>query len=155
MKHFSLGTSENNKLVKVMRILFGIVCIAVALFWVVFNMNSVRTNGTIWISIIFLAGFGFYQIWSGLGMANMYIEIGSDYICFKNNPMLPVVRMKAGDIDKIELFPLNVIFFFRTGKKKLLRFGTTYHETNREIKDEILIFAELNKIVLEIVHEEL
>lgn len=69
--------------------------------------------------------------------------------------MLSPVEMPAMEIEKIELFPLNVIFFLKTKKKILLRFGTTYHETNEKIKDEILRFAGLNKITLEIVQEEL
>lgn len=155
MKHFSLGTSENNDLLKVMRILFGVVCLAVAIFWIIFSISSVKTNGTIWISVMFLTGFGFYQIWSGLGRAKMFIEIGPDYISLKKNPILPVVRMKAGNIEKIELFPLNVIFFLQNNKRELLRFGTTYHEINQQVKDEILLFADMNKIPLEIVQEEL
>jgi len=65
--YFSLGTSENNRLVKVIQIVFGVVCIAVAIFWLVFNIKSLKADGTLWITIIFLSGFGFYQIWAGLG----------------------------------------------------------------------------------------
>ena len=63
--------------------------------------------------------------------------------------------MSSGEIEKIELFPLNLIFFLKSKKRILLRFGTTYHEINEKIKDEILSFAESNKIPLEIIEEKL
>lgn len=154
-KYFSLGTSENNRLVKIIQIVFGVVCIAVAIFWLIFNIRSLKADGTLWITIIFLSGFGFYQIWSGLGRTTLFIEIGADYIRLKKNPVLPSVKIRAGDIEKIELFPLNVIFFLKSRKRIMLRFGTTYYETNEKVKDEILGFAETNDIPLEIVEEKL
>jgi hypothetical protein len=154
-RFFPLGTSENNRLVNIIRVVFGIVCIAVAIFWLIFNIRSLKADGTLWITIIFLSGFGFYLIWAGLGRAARFIEIGPDYIRLKKNSILPPVEMLAGEIEKIELFPLNVIFFLKLKKRILLRFGTTYYETNEKVKDEILGFAESNKIILEIVHEEL
>jgi hypothetical protein len=154
-KYFLLGTIESNILIKIVRIIFGVVCLAVAIFWMIFNFKSFRTDGTLWITIIFLSGFGYYQIWAGLGRTTRFIEIGTDYIRLKKNPILPPIKMSAGEIEKIELFPFNVIFFLKTKKRIMLRFGSTYHETNQKIKDEILIFAELNKISPEIIREDL
>jgi hypothetical protein len=37
----------------------------------------------------------------------------------------------------------------------MLRFSTTYLETNEKVKDEILSFAELNKINAEIKEEKI
>ncbi|MDP3001579.1 MAG: hypothetical protein Q8N38_00395 [Bacteroidales bacterium] len=155
IKHFSFGTSENNRFVKIIRIVFGVVCIAVAIYWFSFNIKSLKADGTLWITIIFLTGFGFYQIWSGLGRATRFIEITPDYIRLKKNPILPPLKMSSGEIEKIELFPLNLIFFLKSKKRILLRFGTTYHEINEKIKDEILSFAESNNIPLEIVEEKI
>jgi hypothetical protein len=155
MKHFSLSTSETNILVKIISILFGVVCITVAIFWLNFNIQSSKTDGTLYITIIFLSGFGFYQIWSGLGRTARYVEIGSDNIRIKKNPILPPVSMSGSEIERIELYPLNVIFFLKSKKRFLLRFGTTYHETCNMVKDEILNFAETNNISLEIVEEKL
>ncbi|MCX6320270.1 MAG: hypothetical protein NTX93_00470 [Bacteroidia bacterium] len=155
IKYFSFDTSENNRLVKIIRILFGVVCIAVAIYWFSFNIKSLKVDGTLWITIIFLTGFGFYQIWSGLGRATRFIEIAPDYIRLKKNPILPPIEMSTGEIEKIELFPLNLIFFLKSKKRILLRFGTTYHEINEKIKDEILSFAESNNIPLEVVEEKI
>jgi len=155
MKHFYLGTYENSRFVNIARIIFGVVCIFFAIFWSVFNFNSVKTDGKLWITIAFLLGFGFYQIWAGLGRATRFIEIGSENIRLKKSAFLSPVRIMAVDLDRVEIHPLNVIFYFRTGEKILLRFGTTYHEVNEKILDEIIGFAESNRIQFKVIDENL
>jgi len=61
----------------------------------------------------------------------------------------------AEEIESIEIFPLNVIFFLKAGRKIRLRFGTTYHESNEKILDKILEFAELNSIPVKVTEENL
>lgn len=154
-KYFVLGTIENSGLVKIIRIAFGFVCIAVAVFWLIFNIRSLKADGTLWITIIFLSGFGFYQIWSGLGMATRFIEISHETIRLKNNAILPPVIMRTDEIESIELLPLQIIFHLITKKKLILRFGTTYYETNQTISDEIIGFAESKNIPLRVTEEEM
>ena len=154
-KYFSLSSVENNRLVKIVQIVFGIACIIVAIIWLIFNIRSMKSDGTLWITIIFLIGFGFYQIWSGLGKATRFIQIGSDIIRLKRTVLLPSLEIPSETIQKIELYPFNLIFFLEEKKKIMLRFSTTYLETNEKVKDEILSFAELNKINLEFVEEKL
>jgi hypothetical protein len=154
-KYFLLSSSENSRLVKIIQLIFGIACFAVAIFWLIFNINSLKADRTLWITVIFLSGFGFYQVWSGLGRATRFIEIHPDKIRLKKTIMLPAVDILCGDIQKIEIFPLNLFFYLKTRKKILLRFGTTYQDTNEMIKDEILIFAELNAISVEIKEEKI
>jgi hypothetical protein len=153
IKYFLLGVSENNRLVKIIRIAFGLVCIIIAVYWLFFNFRALKIDATLWITIIFLSGFGFYMVWSGLGLATLFIEISTDYIRLKKNPVFSPVRMAATEIEKIELFPLSIIFFLKSKKRILLRFGTTYHETNDKVKEEILDFAESNNILLKIMEE--
>ena len=154
-KYFSLSSNENNKLVKIIQIVFGIVCFVVAIFWLIFNIRLLKADGTLWITIIFLTGFGFYQIWSGMGRAIRFIEIRSDRIVLKKNIVLPSIEISTGEIEKIEIYPMNLIFFLKPKKKVLLRFGSTYYTTNELIKDEIIGFAESNKISIEIMEEKL
>ena len=154
-KYFPLGTVENKGPVRIIRILFGVACIAVAVYWLVFNIKSLRADGTLWITIIFLMGFGSYQAWAGLGRATSFIEFGEGYIRLKKNAIFPPSVMKAEEIERIELFPLNLIIFLKSRKRIMLRFGTTYYETNEKVKDEILAFAESNNIPVEIIEEKL
>jgi len=63
--------------------------------------------------------------------------------------------MDARETDKIQLYPLKIIFLLKSGKKVLLRLGTMYYETNETIKDEIAKYAEENKITTEVFQEEI
>jgi len=153
-KYFSLAPAENNRFVNLIRIVFGVICFAVAIFWFIFNIRSAKADGIIWITIIFLSGFGLYQIWSGLGRATRYIEIGMNYILLKKNPVLPPVRINVEEIEKIELFPLNMIIFLNSGKKINLRFGTTYPEMTADIKDAIIVYADSKNIILDLKSEQ-
>jgi hypothetical protein len=154
-KYFSLSSVENNRLVKIIQIVFGIVCLAIAIFWLIFNIRSLKADATLWITILFLSGFGLYQVWAGLGQATRFIEISSDKIRLKKTVILSAVEIPVSEIQKIELYPFNLIFFIKTNKRILLRLGANYQETNEKIKDEILIFAELNSIKIEMVEEKL
>ena len=154
-KYFLLSSAENSKLVKIIQVVFGIICIAVAVFWLIFNIRSLKADKTLWITILFLTGFGVYQIWAGLGQATRFIEITSEKIRLKKSIFLPESDIASHDIQKIEIFPLNLIFFLKSQKRILLRFGTSYQETNEQIKDEILAFGDLNSINIEIKEEKL
>jgi len=154
-KYFSLGHSENSSVIKILRIIFGLVCIAIALFWLIFNIRSVKAEHNLWITVIFLSGFGFYQIWAGIGKASRFIQISSDKILLKLNSLLPHREVASLEIKKIEVFPLNLIFYFQKGGKTVLRFGTTYTDNIELIKNEIEEFATINNINLEIISEDI
>jgi len=154
-KYYSLSTSENNSFVRIIRILLGLVCVVVAVFWINYNIRLLKSDGMLWITIIFLSGFGFYQILSGLGQATRFIEIDNSFIRLKKNPVLPAVIMTVQEIERIELFPLSIAFFLKSKRRILLRFGTSYYETNERVKDEILSFAEVNNISLEIIEDKI
>jgi ABC-type multidrug transport system fused ATPase/permease subunit len=154
-KYFSLSSVENNRLIKIVQIIFGIVCIFVAIFWLIFNIRSMKSERTVWITIIFLLCFGFYQIWAGSGKATRFIEINSDRIRLKKTIILSPLEISSEDIQKIEVYPFNLIFLLKEKKKIVLRFSTTYVETNEKVKDKILSFAELNKINIEFVEEKI
>lgn len=154
-KIFYLSSVENNRLVKIIQIIFGALCIGIAIFWMIFNIRSLKADSTLWITIIFLSGFGFYMIWAGLGRATRFIEIGPEKIQLKKTIMLPAVEILAGEIQKIELFPFNLIFWLKSKKRIMLRFSNTLYETNEKIKDEILKYAGSNAINAEIKEEKL
>jgi hypothetical protein len=154
-KYFLLGSGEDKSFVKLIRIIFGLVCIAVAVFWFVFNIKSSKVDGMLWITIIFLSGFGFYQVWAGLSRATRFIEISTVSIKLKKTVFLPALVIPVGEIQKIEVFPFNLIFFLKTGKKNVLRFSSIYHETNEKVKEEIFRFAEINFINIDNIEEKL
>lgn len=155
IKYYTLGGTSTNKFEKIIRIIFGLVCIAISAFWFSFNINALKADGTLWITVIFLSAFGFYQIWSGLGRTIRFIEIGRGLIKLKKNTILPAIDIKADQIERIEVFPFNLIFYLKSQKKIMLRFGASFQETNEKIKDEILIFGEAQNVPVEFIEEKI
>ncbi len=154
-KYFSLDTRENNKVINIIRVVFGIICVITAVFWTWFNFNAVKSQGTVWLTVLFLAGFGIYQVFSGLGHTSKYIMIGKKNLVIRNRPIFPPVEISADEIENIDFFPLNVVFFLKSKKRLLIRFGTTYYETNEKIVSELDAFAERNDIPTEVIEEKL
>lgn len=152
--YFPLGSAEDNRFVRIIKIAFGIACILMALYWVYYNLKILKIAGTLWISIIFLAVFGFYQVWSGLGRAVRYIIIDSS-IKIKKSAFGSPVQLSSSDINKIEIFPLSIAFMLNSGKRYLLRLGTVHYETNEKIVDELIKFAETNSIQFEMKEENI
>ena len=154
-EYFQLGPAEAGTAVKVIRILFGLVCITIAIFWLVFNIRSVSADRMLWITVLFLTGFGVYQIYAGAGRAKRFIEVSNDKIALRKNSFLPTREMTAEEIKKIEVFPLNLIFYFHNGGKNVLRFGTAYYDMIDPVKDAVEKFARLHNIILENILEEI
>jgi hypothetical protein len=148
-KYFLLEPKEESRIVRIFQAVFGIFCIIIAIFWLVFNIRSGKIEGSLWITVIFLAGFGAYQILAGLGKTNKYFETGPEKIVLKQNSFLPKIEIKAVDLEAIEIFPLSIIFRFRNKKKIIYRFGLSNTEIINPIKDEILEFSGLNSIPAE------
>jgi hypothetical protein len=149
-KYFSLMISDGNRLTRAIQLIFGIVCFLVAIFWIIFNFRSMNSEINLWFTVIFLIGFGYYQIMTGLGRTAKFVEIGRDQIRLKKNSLLPPIELHAGNIKRIDLFTLSIIFQLNDGKNIILRFGTTFTDRIGPIKDHILKFSELNGISAEL-----
>ena len=154
-KIFPLGSYDTNRLVNLIRIIFGAVCVAVAVFWVIFSFKSSENPLSIWITIIFMTIFGIYQILAGLGKAQKYVSIAEDRIILRKYILVPSVIMEAAETEKIEFYTLKVRFLLKSGKAVILRFGTTYYESNEKVIDEISEYAAKNNIPVQIIEEEL
>jgi hypothetical protein len=152
-KRISLELRENNKLVRFIQVIFGLVCLAISVFWLIYNLRSVSGNGTLWITLLFLTGFGVFQIYSGLGYAEKYIESGEESLTVKHNSLLPAVEMKSSDIESAEVFPLKVLLILKSGRNVLIRLGVTDSEKIDLVKDEVTRFVTEHNIPLEIKNE--
>jgi hypothetical protein len=140
-KHFSLEMRDNNRLVRIFQVIFGLACLAIACYWLVYNIKSVKSDGTLWITVIFLAGFGAYLIWTGFGHGYRFIEFSGDTIKLKKNSFLPAVEIIAEEVELIEIYPLKFVVRFKSTKTILTRFGVSDIEKVELIKDEIVKFA--------------
>jgi len=148
--YFQLSNSDKSRFVNVLKLIFGVACIAIGIYWAVDRVKVSDNIGSAWITILFLLGFGFYEIWSGLGKAERYIEIDKTFIRLKKTIFLSVKYIDVSEIERIKVFPLKIDFHLNKGTKITLRFGTTYIETNEKIVDALVKFAEKNAIELEL-----
>jgi hypothetical protein len=153
--HFSLEVNKSNRLTRIFQLVFGIICAVVAIIWLILNINFLRSNGTLVVTIIFLLGFASYMVNSGLGHGEKFIEISQNAIKLKKNSIFHSRELGASAIERIEIFPLNVVFFLRSGKTVFLRFGTTYTDIIDPVRKGIRTFCEGNNIPLEFKNEEL
>ena len=149
-KHIPLDLKNNTLFVRILQVLFGFACLAVAIFWIVFNMKSVKTDTSLWITTLLLIAFGLYQILSGLGKTKRFIDINDNEIDLKKNALLPGSKIRNNEITKIESFPLNIIFHLKNGRKTILRFGINYPEVIDIVKDTLKEFSKLNNIEFDI-----
>ena len=154
-KYFLLEPKENPRTVKIFQISLGVVCIGIAIFWIVFNIKSLESDRTLWVTIVFLVLFGIYEILAGLGKTSRYIKTGPAGTIIKQHSVLPGVELISNEIEKIEVYPLSIKFHLKNRKNFLFRFGTSYPEIISPVKDEIVEFAWSNRIPLEVINEEL
>ncbi|MCX6335158.1 MAG: hypothetical protein NT092_12810 [Bacteroidia bacterium] len=154
-KHFPLEARENSKFTRIFQIIFGILCIGIALYWAIFQYSLLNADSTLWITIVFLVSFGAYQIAAGFGKIKKFIEIEGDRIILKQNSFLPKIDIKPSDLEKIEIFPLSICFLMGKKKKMILRFGLSYTEIINPVKDAVTDFATLNGIATEEMKEEI
>ena len=152
-RFYSLEIRENNKVVRIFQVVFGISCLFIAGFWVIFNISSVKEDRTLWITVAFLSCFGIYQILSGFGWTRKFIEFGDDRIRLKKNSLLPERLISAEQIEKTDVYPLKVLIILKSSKKILIRFGVTDSQKIDLVKDEFISFNSRNSISLELKNE--
>lgn len=152
-KHFSLEMRDENRFTMIFQIILGVLCFAIACYWLIYNLKTDKQAGSVWATIIFLAGFGAYLVWSGLGYGYRFIEFYDDKMVLKKNSFLSPVVILPGEVEKIEMFPLKFTLIFRSSKVLLTRFGVSDIEKVELIKDEIIKFAADHSIPTEIKDE--
>ncbi len=145
----------NTRFTKVFQIILGILCFIIALYWLIFNFQAFRTESRLWITIVFLILFGVWEILAGSGRTRKYISTEAGKIVLKQNSVFPPVELKPADLEKIELFPLSISFKMKSRSSIMFRFGLSYPEIIEPVKNEIVEFARLGNIPVEVKDEEL
>lgn len=148
MERYSLESRENNRIVKILQIIFGVACIITAGWWAVFMLKALE-SGNYWIATLFMFFFGAFQIYSGLGYASKYILIGSDSLTIRKTAIGKEQVITGGDIEKIEILPLSVKLILKSGGNITISFAVTLAEGIDRIKDAVATFGMENKILTE------
>ncbi len=141
-KYFNLDPDNKTQLVKILQVIFGILCIAATLYYLFSGIISGSSKIALLTALFFLLFFGIYQIMSGLDKTKKYFRLTHNSISFKQHSVLPVKDIQADMIDKLELYPLSIKFFLKNGKKIKFRFGISYPEIIDPVKQEVIGFAE-------------
>ncbi|HPI68070.1 MAG TPA: hypothetical protein PL003_02510 [Bacteroidales bacterium] len=149
-----LDPKENPLTIRIIQIIFGFTCTGISVFWIIYNLKASDADQTLWITSLLLFGFGFYQILSGMGKTKKFIEIHNGKIILKKSSLLPKCIMNHTELKKIESYPLNINFYTGNRRKTVLRFGITYTEIIKTVKDRIEEFAASNNIPYEIKEED-
>ena len=154
-ERYLLEPVNNNKFVNILQVFFGIICILVAIVWIVLNFTSYKPTLSIWITIAFLAIFGYVQIISGLGKATKFIEYSNENVTVKSSSFLPLQKIAGSEIEQIEIYPLSIHFLLHSGKKRTLRFGTSYTEIIETVKKATEKFGVMKNLPVNYKHENL
>ncbi len=153
LKYISLEVRDNSRLTRIFQLIFGIVCIAVAIYWAILSINELKSGTSVWFTIAFLTCFGGYLVWISMGYGQKFIGFGDGMIRLKKNSFLPPEEIKLSDIEMIEIYPLKFIIRLKSARAVLTRFGVNDVERIELIKDELMKFSTDNNISVELKNE--
>ncbi len=143
--HFSIELNENTRVGKSLRILLGVVCLVVTV-WFIFSVKGTAASvGTAWIAMGFLLLFGLWLIGSGLGLTERYITIGHDRIVLRQDFYRPPVVFTSSSLTAVGFKPV-VIDFYTVNKNVRLRLGTYYPDRTAAIMEAVEKFCLLHGI---------
>ncbi|HNR43442.1 MAG TPA: hypothetical protein PKL65_14520 [Bacteroidales bacterium] len=149
MKKFFLDPGETGKIIRGFQFFFGIICVVVAIAWLILYPDPVKSGISFWVSFLFLSLFGIYQINAGAGRGRRFIGVGDKSLSLKRIALLPPRSINYDEIIKIEIFPLSIVLILKSGRHITIRLGTTYTDIITPLKDAVAIRAEEMKIPVE------
>lgn len=154
-RHFSLDPQEQSRTMKILQLIFGIICILVTVYYLFAGILFNQSGISVWVAFSFLLLFGVYQIMAGFGKTKKYFAVSGNNITFKQHAILPAFTTGSGDISRIELFPLSINFQLKNKRNIRLRFGISYPEIIDPVKQEVIEFAGKNNIPFEVMDEDI
>jgi hypothetical protein len=146
-KKYNIDLHETTTTGKVMRTILGIICLAVA-GWFIFSIKGTAASiTTAWIAIIFLFLFGVWLVASGLRYTDRYITVGDDRITLRHNVLRSPVVITAASLKHIEFRPL-AIYFCTMDDKVTLKLGAYYPDHSAVIMKAVEDFCISNGVVI-------
>lgn len=144
-KKYSLDMHLNTKAGRISRIILGIVCLAIAIWFVLSIAGTRASTGSAWIAVIFLFLFALWMTGSGLGYTERYIIIGENMIRLRTKPFQSPVNIAVSDLNHVEFKPLRINFGI--GMKTLtLRLGAYFPGQSETIMEAVEAFCRRNGI---------
>jgi len=143
--HYSIELHENTRAGRSLRILLGVACLIVTVWFVYSVQGTAASVGTAWIAMGFLLLFGLWLIASGLGLTERYITIGHDRIVLRQDFYRPPLIFTSSSLTAVEFKPV-VIDFYTGNKYVRLRLGTYYPDRSAAIMEAVEEFCLLHGI---------
>jgi len=144
-KRYSIELHENATTGKTMRLLMGLACLAVSVWFMYSIRGTAASVGTSWIASGFLLMFGIWMIATGLGYTERYITIGDDMIVLRQYFYRKPLTFVPSTLRAVEFRPVVIDFITETGKITL-RMGTTYPERTASIMEAVKQFCHRHEI---------
>lgn len=145
-QRFNLDLSENNSVSRILKSIFGIICIAVAIILSVMMQQSGESTLSTWVAVAFLFLFGVWLVLKVTGLTDRYVAISDGEIVLKDKFYTPAMVIRASDLEKTGFSQLKVSFFLSSGKVIALRLGTYYRDNSFKLMEAIEEFCNLNGI---------
>jgi len=143
--YFSIELNENTRLGRSLRILLGVVCLVVTVWFLISIRGTAASVTTAWIAMAFLLLFGLWLIGSGLGFTERYIRVGDERIVLRQDFYSTPVIFTPASLRAVEFRPL-VIDFLTDEKKVRLKLGTYYPERTASIMEAVEDFCKRHGI---------
>jgi hypothetical protein len=142
---FNIDLHEDKKAGKILRILFGVACLAAATGFMYSIRGTASSTASAWIATAFLMLFGLWMIASGLGYTRRYIIISGEKIILRQEFYRPPLIFTPSNLKAVEFKPLTIGFLTANGTIKL-RLGTYYPENTASIMEAVEDFCIRNNI---------
>lgn len=150
-KRYSIDLHENNRTGRILRIILGIACLVVAVWYMYSIRDTSASVTTAWIASGFLMLFSLWMIVSGLGYTQRYITVAEDKITLRQEFYRPPQVFTPSSLMAVR-FRTLVIDFITEGRKVSLRLGTYYPDHTASIIEAVGGFCRHHGI--EIIDEE-
>jgi hypothetical protein len=137
---YSIELHENANTGKTLRILLGVACLAVSVWFMYSIRGTAASVGTSWLATGFLLLFGIWMIATGLGYTERYITVGDDRIVLRQYFYRKPVTFSPSTLRAVEFRPVVIEFLTETGKRTL-RMGTTYPDRTASIMEAVKQFC--------------
>ena len=145
-RRFNLDLSENNSVNRILKSLFGIICIAVAITLALMMHRSGQSTRSTWIAVAFLFLFGVWLILKVTGLTDRYVVISESEIVLKDKFYSPAMIIRASDLENTGFSQLKISFFLSAGRVIALRLGTYYRDNSFKLMEAVEEFCNLNGI---------
>lgn len=146
IRRFNLDLAENDSVSRILKSIFGIICIAVALILSLMIYRSGESTWSTWVAIVFLFLFGVWLLLKATGLTDRYVIITESEIILKDKFYSPALVIKASDLTKTGFGHLKISFFLSGGKVIALRLGTYYRDNSLKLMEAVEEFCNLNGI---------